>query len=67
MERRGDRATLHIETEKCSLMDWRTGLAEECISLKKVSKTLQGAKTERWPGPVGHPWRQWEPNRLCSK
>ena len=30
MELRVDRATLHVKTEKCSLVDQRTGLAEEC-------------------------------------
>ena len=35
MELRVGRATLHVETEKCSLVDWRTGLAEECQELKE--------------------------------
>jgi len=35
MELRVGRATLHVETEKCSLVDRRTGLAEECQELKE--------------------------------
>lgn len=56
LELRVDRATLHIETEKCSLVDRRAGLAEGRVTLKKASKTLQGAKTERHPmWPMGYP------------
>jgi len=60
---------LHFTSRQRNVHWWigGRGWLRSARSLKKASKTLQGAKTERWMWPVGHPRQQWEPKRLCGK